>query len=94
MCIKKLERRHGGPSATAAFFTIEETMKRVTDALELGEGDLKRYGCLLPSTIEDIELLITRLAAGKHFDEAYRNAERYKELVRKASEQLSLSYNI
>ena len=60
--------------------SIDELMGGVNDALELGRGDLRRYGCLLESTTREIERAIRVVAHCAYIEEARICVENYAKL--------------
>lgn len=67
--------------------TLDQLMPMVTSAMDLGSGDIRRYGGLLPATEQLIEKTILELAIKGYFYEARARATDYKELERQESEQ-------
>lgn len=85
-CIQELEKQQNNPRPV---FKKEDVKAKAATALETGKGDLRRYGCLLESTITDIEWWITFIAQWRDFDEAYRKANIYGQLIKEQQETVN-----
>ena len=59
---------------------INELMGSFHQALELGSGDLRRYGGLLEDTRRDIEGMIKRITLHGYIKQARDCAEQYRRL--------------
>ena len=68
---------------------LEERMRRFEEGLELGRGDLKRYGMILESTSDEIVESIADIARSGHTVVAYECANHYRTLELEVN-QLSL----
>ena len=82
--IKKREENVLAKHNPTGFSTpLEEVMSRTGNALDLGRGDLRRYGCVLDSTTQEIEASILMVAYGGYFVEALDLNKEYAALERK-----------
>lgn len=50
--------------------------------METGRGDLRRYGALLESTVDDIEKWIICIAQWRDFADAYSRANTYSQMIK------------